>query len=166
MKIFPSVAHRSKSISPSTGRAAPRPQQSRLWLSLGPSKHEKAAVIYGYIRVGTIYLENVKIVGQLATLLRNGEDCTLWVVGINTPTPFLFKKKIHMVYAVKLGDVVHRAIEEVRREWDSSRMFTFSVLFGVGALTLIMYIGLLFWINAIRLFFIPLPLEEMQRDPV
>lgn len=134
-------------------------------LALGPAKHEKAAEVYDFIRVGSTYLKNVKVIGQLATLLRDGEECMLWVATIHTPTPFLFKTKIHMVYAVEAGGVVHQAIEEVQREWTASRVLSFFILFGVGVPTMFFFgMGLLFWINALRLPFANLPLAEMRCD--
>lgn len=132
-------------------------------LSLGPVKHEKAAAVYEYMRVGSTHLKNVKIIGQLATLLKNGEDCTLWVVTIRTPTPFLYKTEIHMVFAVECNGVVHQAIEEIQREWTLSKTFTFFTLLGVGFPTIFLAgLGLLFWINALRLVFVKLPIEQMR----
>ncbi|MDD5330264.1 MAG: hypothetical protein PHX38_09685 [Sulfuricella sp.] len=134
-------------------------------LILGPAKHETAAEVYDYMRVGATYLKHVKVVGALATLLRNGRPCTLWVATIKTPTPFLFKTEIRMVYAVEIGGVVHKAVEEVRREWATSRTLSFFMLLGAGAAMILFYIGLLFWINALRLPFASLPLDEMRREP-
>lgn len=132
-------------------------------LSLGPVKHEKAAAVYDYMRVGSAHLKSVKVVGQLATLLRNGEECTLWVATIRTPTPFLYKTEIHMVFAVERDAVVHQAIEEIQREWTLSKTFAFFTLFGVGFPTIFLAgLGLLFWINALRLVFVKLPLEQMR----
>lgn len=133
-------------------------------LALGPVTYHKAAAVYDYMRVGSAYLKNVKIVGSLATLLRNGEDCTLWVATIRTPTPWFTKANIYMVYAVEVGGVMHQAIEEVRREWGISRVLSFFILFGTGVPTMFLFgIGLLFWINALRLPFANLPIEEMRR---
>lgn len=134
-------------------------------LILGPVRHDKSSDIFNYLRVGDVYLKNVKIPGVLATLLRNGQICTLWVATINTPTPFLFKTKIYVVYAVEVAGVIHKAIDDVKRGWTTGKWMTVLVLLGVGGVTIIFYIGLLFWINAIRLSFVELPLEEMQRDP-
>lgn len=132
-------------------------------LSLGPVKHEKAAAVYEYMRVGSVHLKSVKIIGQLATLLKNGEDCTLWVATIRTPTPFLYKTEIHMVFAVERDGVVHQAIEEIQREWTLSKTFTFFTLLGVGFPTIFLAgLGLLFWINALRLIFVKLPIEQMR----
>jgi len=134
-------------------------------LALGPVRYAREVAVYESMRVCATYLKAVKVVGQLDTLLRNGEDCTLWVATIRTPTPFLFKRNIYMVYAVEIDGVVHQAIEEVRREWTTSKIFGFLSLFGVGIPTMFMFgLGLLFWINAARLPFAQLPLAEMRCD--
>lgn len=134
-------------------------------LALGPVQYGGSVAVYESMRVGKTYLKAVKVVGQLDTLLRNGEDCTLWVATIRTPTPFLFKRNIYMVYAVEVNGVVHQAIDVVRREWTSSKIFTFLTLFGVGIPTMFLFgMGLLFWINAARLPFAQLPLAEMRCD--
>lgn len=134
-------------------------------LILGPTKRDRTDAICAYIRVGDTYLEKVKIPGVLESLLRNGLACTLWVATIKTPTPFLFSREIRVVYAVEINGVVHKAIEEVRRGWTGSKWLMVLLLLGVGAVTILLYIGLLFWINAIRLSFVELPLDEMQRQP-
>jgi len=132
-------------------------------LALGPVKYEKVAAVYDYMRVGSTYLKSVKVIGTLATLLRNGEDCTLWVVTIRTPTPWFSKANIYMVYAVEVDGVVHQATEEVQREWKTSKTFTFIMLFGAGFPTMFLAgIGLLLWINALRLIFVKLPIDEMS----
>ena len=134
-------------------------------LALGPVQYGGSVAVYESMRVGKTYLKAVKVVGQLDTLLRNGEDCTLWVATIRTPTPFLFKRNIYMVYAVEVDGVVHQAIDVVRREWTTSKIFTFLTLFGVGIPTMFLFgMGLLFWINAVRLPFAQLPLAEMRCD--
>ncbi|MDO8465280.1 MAG: hypothetical protein Q7S46_08525 [Gallionella sp.] len=135
-------------------------------LALGPVTYGNEVAVYESMRVGQTYLKAVKVVGQLDTLLRNGESCTLWVATIRTPTPFLFKRDIHMVFAVADAQgTVHQAIDEVRREWTTSRILTFFVLFGVGIPTMFFAgMGLLFWINALRLPFAQLPLAEMRCD--
>ena len=70
-----------------------------------------------------------------------------------------------MVYAVEVDGVVHQAIDVVRREWTTSKIFTFLTLFGVGIPTMFLFgMGLLFWINAVRLPFAQLPLAEMRCD--
>lgn len=135
-------------------------------LTLGTVHHEKAAEVFLFMRVGDTYLKKVKVIGRLATLLRDGKECTLWVATIRTPTPFFFKTDIHMVYAVGTDDgVVHQAIEEVRQEWAASKTLTFFQLVGVGIPTIFLFgLGLLFWINAARLPFAQLPLAEMRCD--
>lgn len=134
-------------------------------LALGPVQYGGSVAVYESLRAGKTYLKAVKVVGQLDTLLRNGENCTLWVATIRTPTPFLFKRDIYMIYAVEdATGVVHQAIDEVRREWTTSRILTFFVLFGVGIPTMFMFgLGLLFWINALRLPFATLP-DQMRCD--
>lgn len=136
-------------------------------LALGPVRRGKegSEIIYNYIRVGDVFIKAVKIPGMLDSLLKNGESCTLWVATIKTPTPFLFKTEIHMVYAVAVGGVVYKAIDEVRRGWAGGKWLTVIALLGVGAATILLYIGLLFWINAIRLSFVELPLDEMGKEP-
>lgn len=133
-------------------------------LTMGRSRHEKAAEVYRYLRVGTTYLKNVKVVGRLATLLRPGEACTLWVATIRTPTPLLFSTEIHMVYAMEVDGVLHQAVDDVRREWSASKALAFFILMGVGTMTIFMYIGILFWINAIRLMAVYLPVREMRQE--
>ncbi len=132
-------------------------------LSLGPVQHGGAVAVYESMRVGATYLKAVKVVGQLDTLLRNGENCTLWVATIRTPTPWLFKRNIYMVYAVEVDGVVHRSVEECRKDWNASRILSFFILFFAGIPTMFLGgIGLLFWINAVRLPFARLPLNEMR----
>lgn len=134
-------------------------------LALGPVQYGGSVAVYESMRAGATYLKAVKVVGQLDTLLRNGENCTLWVATIRTPTPFLFKRNIYMVYAVEVDGVVHQAIDVVRREWTSSKIFTFLTLFGVGIPTMFLFgMGVFFWINAARLPFAQLPLAEMRCD--
>lgn len=135
-------------------------------LTLGPlRRHDQVDTIYRYIRISDAYLEQVKIPGVLNSLLRNGAICTLWVATINTPTPFFFKTKIHVVYAVEVNGTVHKAIDEVQRGWTTGKWLAVAMLMGVGLITILLYIGLLFWINAFRLSFVELPIKEMQRDP-
>lgn len=132
-------------------------------LALGPVQHGGSVAVYESMRVGSTYLKAVKVIGQLDTLLRSGEGCTLWVATIRTPTPFLFKRNIYMVYAVEVDGVMHRAVEECRKDWNASRILTFFMLFGAGIPTMLLGgIGLLFWINALRLPFARLPLDEMR----
>lgn len=134
-------------------------------LTLGPTKRDRTDAVCSYIRVGDTYLEKVKVPGVLDSLLRNGLACTLWVATIKTPTPFLFSTEIRVVYAVEINGTVHKAIEEVRRDWTDSKWLMVLLLLGVGAVTILLYIGLLFWINAIRLSFVELPLDDMIGEP-
>lgn len=134
-------------------------------LTMGPAKRDRTDAICSYIRVGDTYLEKVKVPGILESLLRNGETCTLWVATLKTPTPFLFSTEIRVVYAVEIDGAVHKAIEEVRSGWTGAKWLMVLLLLGVGVVTILLYIGLLFWINAIRLSFVELPLDEMRREP-
>lgn len=136
-------------------------------LTMGPAKQDnKVDTVYEYIRVGNVYLEQVKVPGVLNSLLCNSVVCTMWVATIKTPTPFFFKTKIHVVYALEVDGTVHKAIEEVQRGWTSGKWLAVAMLMMVGLATILLYIGLLFWIQAIRLIRLELPLDEMRRDPV
>lgn len=135
-------------------------------LTMGPTKQDnKVDTVYDYIRVGSAYLERVKIPGILNSLLRNGTPCTLWVATFKTPTPFFFRQEIRVVYAVEIDGIVHKAIEEVKRGWATGKWLTVAMLAMIGLGTILLYIGILFWINAIRLSFVELPLSEMRREP-
>ena len=134
-------------------------------LTLGPSKRDRADAIYSYVRVGTTYLEKVKIPGVLDSLMRSGMTCTVWVATIKVPTPLLFRSEIRVAYAVEIDGVVHEAIEAVKRGWTSAKWLMVLLLLGVGGVTILLYVGLLFWINAIRLSFVTLPLKQMRREP-
>lgn len=134
-------------------------------LTLGPARRDRADAIYGFVRIGRAYLERVKIPGVLDSLLRAGKSCTVWVATIRTPSPFFYCTKIHVVYAVEIDGTVHTAIDEVKRGWTGGKWLMVLVLLGVGAATILLYIGLLFWIQAIRLSFVELPLDEMRREP-
>lgn len=136
-------------------------------LTMGPAKQDnKVDTIYEYIRVGGAYLERVKIPGILNSLLRNGTPCTLWVATFKTPSPFFYSTEIRVVYAVELNGIVHKAIKEVERGWTSGKWVAVASLAMIGLFTILLYIGVLFWINAIRLSFVELPLEDMRREPV
>lgn len=134
-------------------------------LTLGPAKRDRIDTVYSYVRVGADYFERVKIPGRLDSLLRSGKFCTVWVATIRTPSPFFYRTRIHVVYAVEIDGVIHRAIDEVARGWTGGKYLTVLVLLGVGAATILLYIGLLFWIQAVRLSFVELPLKEMRREP-
>lgn len=135
-------------------------------LTMGPTKQDnRVDTVYEYIRVGSAYLERVKIPGVLNSLLRNGAPCTLWVATFKTPSPFFYSTEIRVVYAVEIGGVVHKAIKEVSRGWTSGKWITVAMLAMIGLFTMLLYIGILFWINAIRLSFVELPLDEMRREP-
>lgn len=135
-------------------------------LTMGPIKQDnRVDTVYEYIRVGGAYLERVKIPGILNSLLRNGAPCTLWVATFKTPSPFFYSTEIRVVYAVEIGGVVHKAIKEVSRGWTSGKWITVAMLAMIGLFTILLYIGILFWINAIRLSFVELPLDKMRREP-
>ena len=134
-------------------------------LALGPVRRDRADSIYNYVRIGADYFERVKIPARLDSLLRSGEYCTVWVAMIRTPSPFFYRTRIYVVYAVEVEGVVHSAIDEVARGWAGVKWLMVLVLLGVGALTILLYIGLLFWIQAVRLSFVELPLKEMRREP-
>lgn len=134
-------------------------------LTLGQARRDRADSIYNYVRIEADYFERVKIPGKLDSLLRSGKYCTVWVATIRTPSPFFYRTRIQVVYAIELDGVVHTAIDEVKRGWAGGKWLMVLVLLGVGAATILLYIGLLFWIQAIRLSFVKLPLEEMRREP-
>ena len=135
-------------------------------LIVGPTKQDnRADTVYEYIRVGGAYLERVKIPGVLNSLLRDGAPCTLWVATIKTPSPFFYSTEIRVVYAVESGGIVHKAVKEVSRGWTSGKWLSVAMLTMVGFATILLYIGVLFWINAVRLSFVELPLDEMRREP-
>ncbi len=135
-------------------------------LTLGPAKRDRMDSVYNYVRIGADYFERVKIPGRLDSLLQSGKYCTVWVATIRTPSPFFYKTRINVVYAVETVDgVIHQAIDEVARGWTGGKWLMVLVLLGVGAATILLYIGLLFWIQAVRLSFVELPLKEMRREP-
>lgn len=134
-------------------------------LTLGPARRDRIDTVYSYVRVGADYFERVKIPGRLDSLLHSGKFCTIWVATLRTPSPFFYRTRIHVVYAIEVDGVVHRAIDEVKRGWAGGKLLMVLVLLGVGAATILLYIGLLFWIQAIRLTFVELPLNEMRSNP-
>ncbi|MFT3849904.1 MAG: hypothetical protein QM739_14890 [Propionivibrio sp.] len=134
-------------------------------LTFGPAKRDRIDTVYSYVRIGADYFERVKIPGRLDSLLQSGKFCTVWVATLRTPSPFFYRTRIHVVYAVEVDGVVHRAVDEVARGWTGAKWLLVLVLLGVGAATILLYIGFLFWIQAIRLSFVELPLKEMRREP-
>lgn len=134
-------------------------------LTLGPARRDRMDSVYNYVRIGADYFERVKIPGRLDSLLRSGKFCTVWVATIRTPSPFFYRTRIHVAYAVQIDGVIHRAIDDVSRGWSGGKWLMVLVLLGVGAATILLYIGLLFWIQAVRLSFVELPLREMRREP-
>ena len=121
--------------------------------------------VYNYVRIGADYFERVKVPGRLDSLLHSGKFCTVWVATIRTPSPFFYRTRIHVVYAVEVDGAIHRAVEEVARGWTGGKWLMVLLLLGVGAATILIYIGFLFFIQAIRLSFVELPLKEMRREP-
>lgn len=134
-------------------------------LAYGPGKHTKTFEIYDHVRVGNHYLAHVKIPGILATLLRDGRPCTLWVAELNIPTPFLFKSKTYIVYAVEANGEIHNATEETKRGWSTAKWLTVGALLVATLVTLLMYIWPFFLINSFRMALVDLPIEEMRREP-
>lgn len=134
-------------------------------LTLGPARRDRMDSVYNYVRIGADYFERVKIPGRLDSLLHSGKYCTVWVATIRTPSPFFYRTRINVVYAVEVDGMVHRAIDEVKRGWTSAKWLMVFVLLGVGAATILLYIGLLFWIQAVRLSFVEMPLKEMRSNP-
>ena len=134
-------------------------------LTLGPARRDRMDSVYNYVRIGADYFERVKIPGRLDSLLHSGKYCTVWVATIRTPSPFFYRARINVVYAVEVDGMVHRAIDEVKRGWTSAKWLMVFVLLGVGAATILLYIGVLFWIQAVRLSFVEMPWKEMRSNP-
>lgn len=134
-------------------------------LALGESTQDRTSTNYRYVRVGDAVLKTVKVPVELDSLLRDGADCTLWVAAIDLPTPLFFKTRIYVVYAVEIGGRICKAIDEVRRGWVGGKWLLAAGLGALGLLTLLGYVGILFLVNAVRMSFVELPMEEMQREP-
>lgn len=134
-------------------------------LALGESTPDRTATNYRYVRVGDAVLKTVKIPVELDSLLRDGLDCTLWVAAIDLPTPLLFKARIYTVYAVEIGGRIYTAIDEAKRGWSTAKWLLVGGLCVLGIFTILIYVGFLFLINAVRMSFVELPIDEMQREP-
>lgn len=136
-------------------------------LALGSVRHDQSADFYDFLRVGATALKRVKIVGDLAPLLRDGERCTVWVVSIKVPTPLFFSTETNVIYAIEVDGVLYKAVEETRKHWNSARAWQAFMLAVAGVPTILLAgIGVLLWINSIRLAFgSGLPVDEMRGDP-
>lgn len=136
-------------------------------LSLGAVQHGHASEFYDFMRVGNTHLKRVKVVGELATLLRDGQHCTVWVAKVRVPSPFFFSTETAILYAIEVDGALYKAVDEACRNWNASRAWNAFMLGVVGLLTLpLAGIGLLLWINAARLAGSALPINEMRREPV
>jgi hypothetical protein len=136
-------------------------------LALGAVQHGRDADFYDFMRVGAIHLKRVKVVGELAPLLRDGERCTLWVARVKVPSPFFFSTETVVLYAIEVDGTIYKAVDEAGRNWNASRAWNAFMLGVVGLLTLPLGgVGLLLWINAARLAWAGLPINDMQREPV
>lgn len=135
-------------------------------LALGPVEAGKDGEFYDFMRVGTAHLKRVKVIAELATLLSDGQHCTVWVAKVNVPSPFFFSTETMILYAIKVDGTIYKAVDEAGRNWNVSRAWNAFMLSVVGLLTLpLAGIGLLLWINAARLAGSALPIEEMRREP-
>lgn len=134
-------------------------------LALGESTQDRTSTNYRYVRVGDTVLKTVKVPIELDSLLRDGSDCTLWVAAVDLPTPLLFKTRVYVVYAAEIGGRIYAAIEEVKRGWTGAKWLLAAALGALGLLTLLGYVGILFLVNAVRMSFVELPIDEMQREP-
>lgn len=136
-------------------------------LALGPVEAGKDGEFYDFMRIGMAHLKRVKVIAELATLLRDGQHCTVWVARVKVPSPFFFSTETAVLYAIEVDGTIYKAVDEAGRNWNASRAWNAFMLGVVGLLTLpLAGIGLLFWINAARLAGSALPIEEMRREPV
>jgi hypothetical protein len=135
-------------------------------LALGPVEAGKDGEFYDFLRIGTAHLKRVKVIAELATLLRDGQHCTVWVARVKVPSPFFFSTETVVLYAIEVDGALYKAVDEAGRNWNASRAWNAFMLGVVGLLTLpLAGIGLLLWINAARLAGAALPIEEMRREP-
>lgn len=137
-------------------------------LALGPVEAGKSSEFYDFMRVGTAHLKRVKVVGELATLLRDGQQCTLWVATVKVPTPLFFSTETAILYAIEVDGMLYKAVDESNRHWNGARAWNAFLLFVAGFPTMFLAgFGLLLWINALRLMIgSSLPVEEMRGEPV
>lgn len=137
-------------------------------LTLGPASYDRqgGGVVYQWIRVGDDHLETVRAAGVLASLLRVGQVCTVWVARLQLPTPVPFvQAQTCFVYALEIDGRIHKAIKETRREWAWMKWGSVALYFGGGTAALLIYVGIFLWIAGFRLCFMELPISEMRRDP-
>lgn len=136
-------------------------------LAFGAVQHGRDADFYDFMRVGATHLKRVKVVGELAPLLRDGDHCTVWLVKVKVPTPLFFSTVTTVIYAIEIDGTLYKAVEEARRHWNSARTWNAFMLSVAGLLTVALAgVGLLLWINALRLMSSGLPVEAMRREPV
>lgn len=137
-------------------------------VSLGTVHPGRSADFYDFMRVGATHLKRVKVVGELAPLLRDGEHCTVWVVRVKVPTPLFFSTVTSVIYAIEIDGTLYKAIEETRRHWNGARAWNAFFLAVAGFPTIFLAgVGLLLWINAVRLMVgSGLPIVEMQGEPI
>lgn len=136
-------------------------------LALGPVQSTgRSSELYDFMRVGGAYLKRVRVVGEMATLLRDGQHCTVWVARVKVPTPFFFSIVTSLIYAIEVDGTLYKAVDETKRYWAKARAGQ-AFLLGVAGVPFMFLagLGLLLWINALRLGFASLPIEEMRREP-
>lgn len=134
-------------------------------LVLGEPAQERTATKYRYVRVGDAVLKTVKIPVELDSLLREGQACTVWVATIKMPTPLFFSATVRIVYAVEVDGKLHQAVDEVVRGVRAEKLWLAGGLGVVGLFTILLYVGFLFWIAAVRMLMVDLPLDEIRREP-
>ncbi|MFA7292169.1 MAG: hypothetical protein WC023_07950 [Rhodocyclaceae bacterium] len=134
-------------------------------LVLGPALQQRSAALHEYIRVGNAFLKTVKIPYELSSLLRDGQVCTVWVATIKMPTPLFFSATIRIVYAVEVDGKLHKAVDEVARGLRAEKLWLAGGLGVLGLFTILLYVGFLFWIAAVRMLAVDLPLGDMRREP-
>ena len=110
-------------------------------------------------------MKTVKIPYELSSLLREGQGCTVWVATIKMPTPLFFSATIRIVYAVEVDGKLHKAVNEVARGLRAEKLWLAGGLGVVGLFTILLYVGFLFWIAAVRMLAVDLPLDDMRREP-
>lgn len=137
-------------------------------LALGAVQHGQSADFYDFMRVGATHLKRVKIVGELAPLLRDGDHCIIWVARVKVPTPLFFSTVTSVIYAIEIDGTLYKAVEETRRHWNGARAWQAFMLAVAGFPTMFLVgLGLLLWINAVRLMSgSGLPVEKMREEPV
>ena len=132
----------------------------------GSVRHTHNFEVCTYARIGNDYLSYVKVPGHLATLLRDGVEATVWVAMLKIPMPWLFSSKAWVVYAAKVDGKIYNFADETRQEWGKAKFWQGSAL-TVATIVTVLFppLSLLLLINAIRLTFTNLPVDEMRREP-